>query len=147
MSVDPSAIDDAALRRILTDARVIAVVGLSANPARPSHGVAQYLAAQGFRVIPVNPGLAGGELFGERVFATLADIPPAVAVDMVDIFRQPDAVPAIVDAALAHLPALRTIWMQIGVRHDGAAAVAAARGIEVVQDRCPKIDLRRLFGT
>lgn len=139
-------IDDAALRRILTAPRVIAVLGVSSNPVRPSYFVARYLGLRGFRVIPVNPGLAGQDLFGEKVFATLADIPPELPVDMVDIFRRSDAVPQIVDEALAHLPALRTVWMQIGVRHDGAAAVAAARGIEVVQDRCPKIEYQRLFG-
>lgn len=139
-------IDDAALRRILTAPRVIAVLGVSSNPVRPSYFVARYLGLRGFRVIPVNPGLAGQDLFGEKVFATLADIPPELPVDMVDIFRRSDAVPQIVDEALAHLPALRTVWMQIGVRHDGAAAVAVARGIEVVQDRCPKIEYQRLFG-
>lgn len=134
------------LKRILTTTKVIAIVGVSANPVRPSYYVARYLGLKGFRVIPVNPGLAGQELFGERVHATLSDIPDAIPVDMVDIFRRSEAVPEIVDEALASLPALRTIWMQIGVMHAEAAATAEARGIDVVQDRCPKIEYQRLFG-
>ena len=132
------------LREILLRSRVIAVVGVSANPVRPSYFVARYLSLKGYRVIPVNPGLAGQALFGETVRADLSDCPPDV--DMVDIFRASEHVPPIVDQALAHLPALRTIWMQIGVRHDVAAAVAQARGIDVVQDLCPKMEYQRLFG-
>jgi hypothetical protein len=134
------------LRSLLTRAKVIAVVGVSSNPVRPSYYVARYLGLKGFRVIPVNPGLAGQELFGERVHATLADIPKDVPVDMVDIFRRSDSAPEIVDEAIAHLPALRTIWMQIGVMHSEAAAKAQAVGIDVVQNRCPKIEYQRLFG-
>ncbi|MFN3662163.1 CoA-binding protein [Yoonia sp.] len=134
---------DDELRDILTRTKVIALVGASANPARPSHQVAAYLMQQGYRVIPVNPGLAGQQLLGETVYASLDDVPEDV--DMVDIFRQPDAVPALVDGALARWPDLRTIWMQIGVTHAQAAAVAQAHGVDVVQDRCPKIELARLF--
>jgi predicted CoA-binding protein len=137
-------VTDDTLKDILARARVIAVVGMSANPARPSHGVAQYLAQRGYRVIPVNPGLAGQTLLGETVRADLHECPPDT--DMVDIFRSPEHVPAIVDAALAHLPGLRTIWMQLGIVNDAAAATARARGIDVVQDRCPKIEIPRLFG-
>lgn len=137
---------DAALRDILRDTRVIACVGVSPNPVRPSHYVARYLSLRGYRVIPVNPGHAGARLFGETVVAGLADIPAAAHVDMVDIFRRPEFVPAIVDEALAHLPRLRTVWMQIGVRHPEAAATAETRGLRVVQDRCPKIEYQRLFG-
>ncbi len=132
------------LRAIFKRTRTIAVVGVSANPVRPSYFVARYLGLKGFRVIPVNPGLAGQALFGETVHASLADIPDEV--DMVDIFRKPDAVPALVDEALARWPALQTIWMQIGVTHPEAAAKAEARGVTVVQDRCPKIEYQRLFG-
>lgn len=137
---------DAHLRRILTRSRVIAVVGVSANPVRPSYYVARYLVLKGFRVIPVNPGLSGQNLFGERVYGTLAEIPAEAAVDMVDIFRRSEAVPAIMGEALAHLPELKTVWMQIGVEHPGAAALAEARGIDVIQNRCPKIEYQRLFG-
>jgi predicted CoA-binding protein len=140
----PPAVTDALLRDILTRVRSIALVGLSANPDRPSHAVAAYLARQGYRIIGVNPGLAGQVMFGETVRASLADIP--TDIDMVDIFREPAAVPAIVEAALARCPALTAIWMQIGVRHAEAAARARAAGVLVVEDRCPKIDHQRLFG-
>ncbi len=135
---------DSFLKSILVRSRVIAVVGVSANPVRPSFFVARYLTLKGFRVIPVNPGLEGQTLFGETVRADLGACPPEV--DMVDIFRRSDQVPAIVDAALAALPALRTIWMQIGVAHAEAAAAARAKGIDVVENRCPKIEYQRLFG-
>lgn len=137
---------DTFLREILTTTKVVAVVGVSPNPVRPSYFVARYLKLKGYRVIPVNPGHAGSELLGETVHADLAAIPADARVDMVDIFRRSDAVPGIVDQALAHLPDLRTIWMQLGVAHAGAAAKAEAAGLKVVQDRCPKIEYQRLFG-
>lgn len=137
---------DALLRDILTTTRVIAVVGVSPNPVRPSYFVARYLGLKGFTVIPVNPGHAGEEIHGQRVHADLASIPKEAKVDMVDIFRRSEAVPGIVEAALAELPDLRTIWMQIGVSHEAAAAKAEARGIRVIQNRCPKIEYQRLFG-
>lgn len=136
--------DDAALKAILERVKVVAVVGVSANPVRPSYFVARYLQLRGYRVIPVNPGLAGQTLLGETVHATLADVPDAV--DMVDIFRKSEAVPMIVEEALARWPELDVIWMQIGVQHEAAAAVAEARGVTVVQNRCPKIEYQRLFG-
>ena len=138
-----SASPDDDLRRILRATRVIACVGISANPIRPSHYVARYLGLKGYRVIPVNPGLAGQTLFGETVHADLTTIDGPV--DMVDIFRRSEAVPPIVDEALAHLPSLRTVWMQIGVVNEGAAATARAAGVEVVMNRCPKIEYQRLF--
>ncbi len=128
--------------------RTIACVGVSANPVRPSYYVARYLKLKGFRVIPVNPGLAGQSLFGETVAPSLSDIREEIraSVDMVDIFRRPEHVPPLVDEALAHLPSLAVVWMQIGVVHDGAAAVARAAGKTVVMDRCPKIEYQRLHG-
>lgn len=135
---------DAHLRETLTKAKVVAVVGVSSNPVRPSYFVARYLGLRGYRVIPVNPGLAGQKLFGETVYSDVSDIPDDV--DMVDIFRRSDAVPAIVESSLARWPNLQTIWMQIGVMHPEAAAVAEARGVTVIQDRCPKIEYQRLFG-
>ena len=135
---------DQHLKDVLRGSKVVAIVGVSANPVRPSYFVARYLKLKGYRVVPVNPGLAGQRLFGEEVYATLADIP--FDVDMVDIFRRSDAVPAIVDEALARWPKLRTIWMQIGVEHAEAAALAQARGVNVIQNRCPKIEYQRLFG-
>ena len=130
------------LRRILSETRVIALVGASANPDRPSHRVGWFLARQGYRVIPVNPGLAGKELFGAAVVARLSDI--AEAVDMVDIFRRSEEVGPVVDEALAALPSLRTVWMQLGVVNEAAAEVARAKGVEVVMDRCPAIEIPRL---
>ena len=135
---------DAALRRILTATKVIALVGISANEVRPSFYVARYLSRKGYRVIGVNPGLAGQDMFGETVRADLSEMD--TAADMVDVFRRSDAVPAILDAALAHLPNLRTFWMQIGVRHEEAAERARTAGLDVVKDRCTKMDHQRLFG-
>ena len=123
---------DSQLRDILTRTRVIAVVGVSMNPVRPSYYVARYLSLKGFTVIPVNPGHAGEKLFGQTVRATLSEI--TEPVDMV------------VDEALEAFPDLRTIWMQIGVIHAEAAEVARARGVDVVMNRCPKIEYQRLFG-
>lgn len=135
--------DDEHIARISRETRVIAMVGLSPNEARPAWGVARYLMSQGYRVVPVNPGHAGKTILGELVHANLTAIPDELEVDMVDIFRRNDAVPAIIDEALECLPRLSTIWMQLGVRHDEAAAKAAASGITVIQDRCPKIEFPR----
>lgn len=135
---------DADLRDILTSVRTIAVIGVSANPARPSHYVAAFLRDRGYRVIGVNPGLAGQEMFGETVVAEMADLPDDV--DMVDVFRRPEDMPAAVDAALARFPALPVLWMQIGTSHPDAIATARAAGVRVVADRCPKVEIPRLFG-
>jgi predicted CoA-binding protein len=135
---------DQLLKDVLNRMKTVAVVGVSANPVRPSYFVARYLSRKGIRVVPVNPGLAGQELFGETVYATLYDIP--FDVDMVDVFRRSDAVPALVDEALARWPDLQTIWLQIGVEHADSAEVAQARGVTVIQNRCPKIEYQRLFG-
>lgn len=137
---------DAMLRDLLTTTEVVACVGVSMNPVRPSYYVARYMTLKGFTVIGVNPGHAGKMLFGQTVVASLKDIPKDARVDMVDIFRRPDAVPAIVDEAIEHLPDLRTIWMQIGVTHSQAARKAESAGLTVIQDRCPKIEYQRLFG-
>ena len=135
---------DDKLKEILTRTKVVAVVGVSMNPVRPSYYVARYLSLKGFKVIPVNPGHAGKRLFGQEVRASLADCPDTV--DMVDIFRRPEHVPPIVEEALEVFPNLRTVWMQIGVVNDEAAQMAEARGVDVVMDRCPKIEYQRLFG-
>jgi len=134
------------LRHILKTTKVVACVGVSMNPVRPSYYVARYLTLKGFTVIGVNPGHAGKMLFGQTIAASLSDIPPSAKIDMVDIFRRPDAVPAIVDEALEVLPDLRTIWMQIGVRHTEATLRAEAASKVVIEDRCPKIEYQRLFG-
>ena len=136
---------DALLTAILRRTKVIAAVGVSPNPVRPSHYVARYLSLKGYRVIPVNPGHAGETLFGERVVANLTDID--APVDMIDLFRRSEHVPPIVEAALAAFPeTLQTVWMQIGVENADAAAMAEARGCTVIQNRCPKIEHQRLFG-
>ncbi|WP_299405945.1 CoA-binding protein [uncultured Roseobacter sp.] len=135
---------DAFLKEILTRTQRIAVVGVSLNPVRPSYYVARYLTLKGFEVVPVNPVHAGKELFGRIVRGALSDI--KTGVDMVDIFRRSDAVPPIVDEALECFGDLQTIWMQIGVSHTEAAEKAQARGVDVIQNRCPKIEYQRLFG-
>jgi predicted CoA-binding protein len=135
---------DAFLKQILRRTRVIAVVGVSLNPVRPSYYVARYLSLRGFRVIGVNPGHAGAQLFGETVRSSIEELPPEV--DMLDLFRRSEAVGPLVDEALEHLPGLRTVWMQIGVENAEAAARAEARGIDVVMNRCPKIEYQRLHG-
>ncbi|MCT8328071.1 CoA-binding protein [Albidovulum sediminis] len=137
---------DAFLSQTLKMVRTVAVVGFSPNPVRPSYFVARYLGLKGYRVIPVNPGHAGEVALGETIRADLASIPKEVPVDMVDIFRRSEAVPAIVEEALAALPRLKVIWMQIGVENAAAAALAESRGIRVIQNRCPKIEYQRLFG-
>lgn len=135
---------DAYLRDILKRTKVIAVVGVSTNPVRPSYYVARYLDLKGYTVIPVNPVYAGQSLFGHTIRADLSEI--SEAVDMVDIFRRSEHVPEIVEEATAHLPSLKTIWMQIGVEHAQSAAKAEAAGLDVIQNRCPKIEYQRLFG-
>lgn len=136
---------DARLKSILQRTRKIAIVGVSMNPVRPSYYVARYLGLKGFKVIPVNPGHAGERLFGQTVHADVASVPDD-DVDMLDIFRRSEHVPPIVSAALARWPGLRTVWMQIGIENAAAAAEAEARGVDVIQNRCPKIEYQRLFG-
>ncbi len=141
-AIDPIPYSDAKLRRILSTVRTIALVGASANWNRPSYFVMKYLQGKGYRVIPVNPGLAGQDLLGERVYASVRDIPEKI--DMVDIFRASDQVPPIVEDAIA--AGARVVWMQLGVRNDAAGAKAEAAGLEVVMNRCPKIEFGRLGG-
>jgi predicted CoA-binding protein len=136
--------DDTYIAGILNAVKTIAMVGASANDVRPSWFVLKYLLGKGFAVFPVNPGQAGKQILGRKVFARLEDIPEAI--DMVDIFRAVDAVPGIVDEVLALDPLPKVIWMQLGVRHDAAAAKAEAAGINVVMNRCPKIEYGRLSG-
>ena len=136
--------DDAYIRGILLGVKTIAVVGASPNPSRPSFFVTKYLAERGFEVYPVNPAQAGQQIAGRLVHAHLADVP--VPIDMVDVFRAPAHVPAVLDEALALSPLPKVFWMQQGVRHDAAAARAEAAGLQVVMDRCPKIEYGRLSG-
>lgn len=130
---------DESLRHILSTTRRIAVVGASNKPERPSYGVMQFLIAQGYDVIPVNPGIAGQAILGKTVVATLAEADP---LDMVDIFRNSaDAAAPVQDAIRL---GAKTIWMQLGVINEDAAATARAAGLNVVMDHCPAIEIPRL---
>jgi predicted CoA-binding protein len=133
---------DGFIRGVLNTVKTIAVVGVSPKVVRPSYFVFKYLLERGYRMIPVNPGQAGGELLGQRIYATLADVPEAI--DMVDIFRNADAALGVVQEALALNPKPAVIWMQLGVRNDDAAKLAEAAGLTVVMNRCPKIEYGRL---
>ncbi len=135
-------LDDATIRDILTSVRRIAVVGASPNPLRPSNDVLGVLINRGYETFPVNPGHAGARIGGRLVFARLADVPHAV--DMVDVFRNSAAAGDVVDAALALVIPPRVIWMQLCVINEAAAKCARARGVTVVMNRCPAIELRRL---
>ncbi len=141
-SLDPIPYPDAQLRAILRRVKTIAMVGASSSWNRPSYFVMKYLQGKGYRVIPVNPGLAGEALLGEQVYAALRDIPEPV--DMVDVFRAAREAPAIVEEAIAI--GAKVVWMQLGIRNDAAAATAEAAGIEVIMNRCPKIEFGRLGG-
>ncbi|WP_417514020.1 CoA-binding protein [Minwuia sp.] len=136
--------DDDEIRRVLRETKTIAMVGASANWNRPSFFAMKYLQAKGYRVIPVNPkeAAAGNEILGEKAVAGLRDID--VPVDMVDCFRNSDAIPPIADEAIEI--GAKTLWLQLGVRHDAAAAKARAAGLTVIQNRCPKIEFGRLSG-
>src|SRR5712671_3118077 len=145
-ALDPIPYTDAKLRRILSTVRTIAMVGASSNWNRPSYFVMKYLQGKGYRVIPVNPGIAGQELLGEKVYASLRDIPVEITgpIDMVDVFRAAKETPAIVKDAIAI--GAPVVWMQLGIRNDEAAALGEAAGIEIIMNRCPKIEFGRLAG-
>ena len=133
---------DSYVRGILNTVKTIAMVGISPKENRPSYFVFKYLLERGYRMIPVNPGQAGKEILGQKVYGKLADIPEPV--DMVDIFRASQFVMPIVQEALTLKPKPQVIWMQLTVRNDEAAALAEANGIKVVMNRCPKIEYGRL---
>lgn len=133
---------DELLNSVFDRAKTIAVVGFSMNPARASHYVAQFLHEQGYRVIPVNPGHVGKEIFGTTIRASLADIDEPV--DMVDVFRRSEALMAVVDDILENLPGVQTIWTQLGVIDAQAAEKAEAAGVTTIMNRCPKIEIPRL---
>jgi hypothetical protein len=140
--VNHDSYSDDYIRDILATVKTIAMIGASANPARPSYLVLRYLSERGFTTLPINPGLAGETLLGLPVYASLADAPQPI--DMVDVFRRSEAVGEVVDAALALAATPKVIWTQLGVRDDAAAARAEARGVKVVMNRCPKIEYSRL---
>jgi uncharacterized protein len=140
--MDHSNYPDTYIRGILNTVKTIAMVGISPKDVRPSYFAFKYLLERGYRMIPVNPGQAGGEILGRPVYARLADIPEPV--DLVDIFRAPQFATAVVEEALALTPRPQVIWMQLGIRNDEAAQLAEAAGLKVVMDRCPKIEYGRL---
>ncbi len=135
--------EDSYLRKILRECKTIAMVGASANWNRPSYFAMKYLLDRGYRVIPVNPAAAGQEIMGQKVYASLAELP--ARADMVDIFRNSDAAGPITDDAIAH--GAKVVWMQLGVVNEEAANRAEAAGLKVVMNRCPKIEHSRLAGT
>ena len=135
VDLEPIPYSDAKIRSILERVRTIALVGASPNWNRPSYFVMKYLQGKGYRVIPVNPAIAGKTMLGETAYASLSDIPEKV--DMVDMFRAAREAPGVVADAIAI--GAKVVWMQLGIRNDEAAACAEAAGIEVIMNRCPKI--------
>src|SRR3982074_1443605 len=135
---------DSYIRGILNTVKSIAIVGISPKDNRPSYFAFKYLLERGYHMIPVNPGQAGREILGQKVYAKLADIPEPV--DMVDIFRAAQYATGVVKEALALNPRPQVIWMQLGVRNDEAARLAEEAGLKVVMNRCPKIEYGRLSG-
>ena len=133
---------DAYIRGILNTVKTIAMVGASEKQNRPSYFAFKYLLERGYKMIPVNPGHAGEQMLGQRIYARLADIPEPV--DMVDIFRASQYALPVVREALDLNPRPKVIWMQLGIRNDEAAALAEANGLKVVMNRCPKIEYGRL---
>ena len=133
---------DAYIKGILASSRTFAFVGASPKESRPSYFAMKYLLTKGYRVIPVNPGHAGKTILGQRIYASLADIEEPV--DVVDMFRTPDAAPQVAREAIAI--GAKVLWMQLGVRNDEAAKLAEDAGLQVVMNRCPKIEYGRLSG-
>jgi uncharacterized protein len=142
MPMDHDSYSDSYIRGILNTVKSIAMVGISPKDNRPSYFAFKYLKERGYTMIPINPGQAGKEILGRKVYARLADVPEPV--DMVDIFRAAQYAGPIVEEALALNPRPQVIWMQLGVRSDEAAAIAEAAGLKVVMNRCPKIEYGRL---
>jgi predicted CoA-binding protein len=140
--MDHDSYSDDYIRGILNSVKTIAMVGASEKENRPSYFAFKYLLERGYRMIPVNPGHAGEDMLGQRIYGRLADVPEPI--DMVDIFRSSQHALPIVQEALALNPRPHVIWMQLGVRNDEAAALAEANGLKVVMNRCPKIEYGRL---
>lgn len=139
---------DEHIKNILTRTRTVAIVGVSLNEERPAYRVAKYLHDNGFNIVPINPGLEGKDLFGKPFYASLDSIPAEVGnIDMIDIFRRSNSVGPIVETAINALSkrGLKTIWMQLGVINEDAEAQAMSAGLDVIMDRCPKIEHTRLI--
>lgn len=144
-ALPPLVYDDAKIAQLLKDVRHIAMVGASANPVRPSNEVMKYMLDKGYAVVPVNPGLAGDQIWEQMVYADMADIPGPI--DMVDVFRASKDAGGVIDRAieLKDEKGIKAVWLQLGVRDDAAAARAEAAGLTVIMDRCPKIEYARLI--
>lgn len=140
--MDHNSYPDSYIRGILNSVKTIAMVGVSPRENRPSYFAFKYLLERNYRMIPVNPGQAGKELLGQKIYARLSDIPEPI--DIVDIFRASQHVMPVVEETLTLKPVPRVIWMQLGIRNDEAAALAEAAGLKVVMNRCPKIEYGRL---
>lgn len=140
--MDHDTYSDGYIRGILNTVKTIAMVGFSPKENRPSYFVFKYLIERGYRVIPVNPGQAGKEVMGQKIYASLSDIPEPI--DMIDVFRGSEHVMPIIEEALRLRPKPQVIWMQLTVRNDAAAKLAEDSGIKVVMNRCPKIEYGRL---
>jgi predicted CoA-binding protein len=136
--------DDESLRRILREARTIAVLGAKTEPYAPAHFVPAYLLERGYRILPVNPRLAGRAVFGVPAVGTLAEL--GEPVDVVEVFRRPEYLPGHAEEILALSRRPAVVWFQLGIRHDGAAERLARAGVRVVQDRCMMPEHRRLLG-
>jgi uncharacterized protein len=135
---------DSYISGILSDCKTIALVGASPNEARPSFGVMRFLLGKGYKVRPINPGQAGKDILGQRVSASLADLP--APADMIDIFRAVQAIPALTDEIFVLTWRPKAVWMQLAIRDDAAAERLEAAGIRVVMNRCPAIEIPRLSG-
>jgi predicted CoA-binding protein len=137
---------DDAIRTVLKQTRTIAMIGASNSAGRPSHGVMAFLQSRGYRVLPVNPMVSGHTILGERVYGSLADVP--APFELVDIFRRADKAGEAVDEAISCRAdaGIQAVWLQLGVIDDAAAERARAAGLTVVMDRCPAIEIKRLFG-
>ena len=135
---------DAYICGILAECKTIALVGASPNEARPSFGVMRFLLGKSYKITPVNPGQAGKEILGQKVAASLADLPEPA--EMIDVFRASEAIAALTDEILALAWRPKAVWMQLAIRNDAAAARLEAAGIKVVMNRCPAIEIPRLGG-
>ena len=141
-------LNDNELRILLKKITSMVMIGVSASPLRASFFVARYFVLRGISVIPVNPNYEGQYLWGEKVLGKISDIDPDKRVDLIDIFRPSKEVPHIVDDTIKYLKPLgcKTVWMQIGIRNKQAALIAKKNGLNVIMDKCPKIENQRLFG-
>ena len=137
---------DIRIRKILKTTKTIVCIGASPNKLRPSYFVLRYLHLRKFKILPVNPNFKGQTLFGQRFLGSISEIKPSTNVDMLNIFRKSETVLPIVIEGLSSLTGLKTIWMQIGVKNEEARKLAISSGLEVIENRCPKIEHQRIFG-